>query len=121
MMIPEYSIWLFNAFVLVLLMIMVLTFTYFQASKGRSWQIQTRYYTFGVLSFILIGTLLAAYVVYLSIIWSVDYVHVPWLLPIRDDSYDLMNGFFTVLVGAAAGIFVSMFAYLKHREGLYHG
>lgn len=114
------GIWLFNVVILVVLLIMVMSFAWFQLSPKRVGSSGGRYVTFSVMSFIAIGTLLCAYVIFLALTWGEAGPAYNWPVFIKDTEYDLANGFFTVLVGAAAGIFTTLFAFLKFKEVKSH-
>jgi hypothetical protein len=121
MIIPAESIWLFNAVVLVSLLLLTIIFTWIHVSPAKPAKASQRYITFGVTSFIAVGALLISYVVFLAVVWGETGAAYHWPIFIRDTEYDLANGFFTVLVGAAAGLFATLFAYLRFKEAKGHG
>lgn len=112
------GVWLFNIIMLVVLLIMVVSLTMLELSPSRAgvkgWE---RFAIYGVSSFIIIGAVMVSYIVFLALVWG-DYGPIyNWFLPLKDQEFDLAQGFFTVLVGAAAGVFTAMFAYLRFRGG----
>lgn len=116
MSIPVESIWLFNAVVLVGLLFLTVIFTWVHVTPAKPARAVHRYMVFGVTSFIAIGMMLIAYIVFLAIVWGEAGAAYNWPFIIKGMEFDLANGFFTVLVGGAAGLFTTLFAYLRFKE-----
>lgn len=109
----ENSVFLFNVIALFVVAIMAMVYTYSQMGDRTGWRGPTRYALFGVFSFVLIGFAFVAYIVWL---YLGEYSFIVQLPIGMQNTFDLANGFFTVIVGCAIGIFITLFAVLKYKE-----
>lgn len=112
-MVLEESFWVINVFLMLILFIMSLVYTVAQKGQMHGFPGRVRYATFAVSSFVLIGVLFLSYISFLFLMEGLS-----WTYPIviGPRTYDLANGFWTVLVGVATGIFLGIFALLKRQE-----
>jgi len=102
-----------NAFLIVIVLGMVILYTFTQTGQGYGWPGKTRYAMYGVFSFVMIGMIALGYIAWLYIAMGQDF---GYIFTIRESEYDLGNGFFTVLIGAFVGISLGLFALLKKQE-----
>jgi hypothetical protein len=109
----EESFWIINISLLVILLMMSLGYTIAQRGQMHGFPGKVRFATFGVMSFVLIGILFISYITFLFLAEGLSWTY-PIIIGPRE--YDLANGFWTVVVGVATGIFLGIFALLKKQE-----
>lgn len=109
----EMSFWAISVFLMIVIFLMSLGYTYVQKGQMYGFPGKIRFATYGVASFVFIGILFISYIAYLFIQEGVAWTY-PFVIGYRE--FDLANGFWTVLVGAAVGIFLGIFALLKKQE-----
>ena len=109
----DVSFWVLNIFLLVSLLVITVGYTVAQRGQTHGFPGKLRFTTFSVASFMMVGMLLVGYITFLFLMESSG-----WTYPITlgPNEYDLANGLWTVLVGAAAGLFLGTLALLKKRE-----
>lgn len=109
----DVSFWVLNIFLLISLLAITIGYTVAQRGQTHGFPGKLRFTTFSVASFMMVGMLLVGYITFLFLMESGD-----WTYPITvgPNEYDLANGFWTVLVGALAGLFLGTLALLKKRE-----
>lgn len=107
------STWLITFFLLIILFVMALGYTYAQRGQMYGFPGRLRYAMFGVAGFVLIGVVFLSYVIFLYLMEGIDW---SYLVTVYGRSYDFANGVWTALVGAAIGIFLGIFAFLKKQE-----
>lgn len=109
----EGAYWVISVFLMVVLFIMALGYTYAQKGQTHGFPGKLRFGTFGVMSFVFVGILFISFLSYLFIMEGVAWTY-PFV--INHKEYDLANGFWAVFMGAAMGIFLGIFALLKKKE-----
>ena len=109
----EYSLWIISVFLMIVVFVMALGYTYAQKGQMHGFPGKVRFGMFGVMSFVFIGMLFISYIAYLFIMEGTAY---SYIFVIGEHSYDLANGFWTVLIGTSVGIFLGIFALLKKQE-----
>jgi len=109
----DVGFWALNVFLIIILFVITVGYTIAQRGQTHGFPGKLRFTTFSVVSFMLIGMLFLGYITFLFLAENGA-----WTLPVMigPNEYDLANGFVTVVVGAATGLFLGTLALLKKKE-----
>jgi len=109
----ENSFWIVSVLLMVALFMMALGYTYAQKGQTHGFPGKMRFTMFGVMSFVFIGILITSYAAFVFLMEGLAWSY-PFTVGYRE--FDLANGFWSVLVGVAAGVFLGIFGLLKKQE-----
>lgn len=112
MMEVEVGLFYFDVAVLVVLVLLAMVYTYYQIGTTGVLKDKYKFGLFGVFSFILVGFMTLGYIIFVYVT-SYSYM-VPIPLTGNENMVDLAHGFFTVVVAAAVGIALTVFAVMKY-------